>query len=169
MLVKITGALLILVGCGTVGYSLSCFHKRTSQALNHLIAALEHMEYLLQYRQASLQDIFCRLSIDNGPIKQFFFVLAAELEHQVCPNVECCVIAALGKSANIPERIKEEILKLGHILGQFDLAEQVKSLKTIRKECEIDLQLHLKSRDTTLKTYQTLVLCTGLIVVIILL
>ena len=169
MIIKLTGALLILIGCGGVGYLLSFLHKKTSQAMLHLIAALEHMEYLLQYRQSSLQDMFRCLNINNGPIKQFFHILAAELEHQVSPNVECCITVALEKAVNVPNPVKDSILKLGHSLGQFDLEEQVKCLQSLRKECEIYLQQHLKDHDVRLRTYQTLVLCAGAVIVIILL
>lgn len=169
MIVKLAGALLILAGCCGIVYFLSHSHKRVCQMTLQLIEGLEQMEYLLQYRQTSLPDMFRCLKIDNGPLKQFFWTLSSELEDQISPNVEYCVNAALGKTTNIPEALRKFILRLGKNFGQFALAEQIKSLQSIRKECESYLRNQLNNCDVRIRTYQTFVFCAGAVIVLILL
>ena len=169
MIIKLTGAFFIIFGCCGIGYLISSLYRRTMQGMLQLISALEFIEYTIQYRQSALEDTFRHLNISSGPIKQFFNVLASELEHQVSPNVEYCVNVALGKVNKIPESVEECILKLGKSLGQFSLQDQVKDLQTIRKECEIYLQQHLRTYDSRIRMCQTLTLCAGAVVVVILL
>lgn len=167
MIIRIAGAILILFGCGYVGYSLSSNHKKTTKAMQDLITALEYMECELQYRQLPLQDVFRRAVTDDGVIKKFFEYFSEELEGQIAPNVEFCMVAALEKVRDIPDLAKVAISKLSHCLGRFDLEGQITGLRSVREECTIMLSNHVSNQETRVRNYHTLALCAGAALVII--
>lgn len=169
MIIRITGAVLILIGCGGVGFMLSALHRKSEKAMQQLITALECMEYELQYRQSPLPDMLRRAVAEDGVIKNYFHLLAAELEGQIAPNVERCVAAAFEKIRDIPKLPEEGIKKFGQCIGRFDLEMQVKGLKTVREECVRMLTKHIENQDVRLRNYHTLALCAGAALVIFLL
>ena len=167
MIIRIAGAILILVGCGCLGYSLSSAHKKTTKAMQDLIAALEYMECELQYRQLPLQDIFRRAVPNEGVIKKLFEIFSDELEGQIAPNVAYCMAAALQKTKNIPRLANIAIVKLSHCLGRFDIEGQIQGLRSVREECTIMLASHINNQETRVRNYHTLTLCAGAALVII--
>lgn len=167
MIIRIAGAILILFGCGYMGYSLTSTHKKTTKDMQDLIAALEYIECELQYRQLPLQDVFKRAATDDGVIKEFFEIFSEELEGQIAPNVECCMAAALGKIRDLPNLVKVAIGKLSRCLGHFELEGQITGLRSVREECKIMLSNHVNNQETRVRNYHTLALCAGAALVII--
>ena len=57
---------------------------------------------------------------------------------------------------------------LGSSLGRFDLSGQLKGLQSVRGECLRELESLEKNQPERLKSYQTLGMCAGAALVIIL-
>lgn len=161
-MMKWLGALLIIGGGGMFGFSLAAAHKREEKALLSLISALDYMQCELQYRQAPLPEL-CRLagSQNKNHIGQVLLMLARELECQISPDVECCMEAALQSDFNLPSRSRIAFETLGQSLGRFDLDGQVQGLESVRAFCRAELEKLGKDRDVRLRSYQTLGLCAG--------
>ena len=168
MIIRIIGAILILSGCCATGVLLSSNHRKAEIALQQLSIALEHFEYELQYRQASLSALLRTVATEKGAIHDFFNTLSTELENQIEPDAACCVAAALGKSKGIPELVEPLLLSLGRSIGRFDIESQAKELSSVRKECELLLSKHINNQDNRIRCYQTLAVCTGFALIIVL-
>lgn len=168
MIIKIAGAVLILVGCGCIGFLMTSSHKRTVKTLRQLIDSLEYMECEMQYRQLPLPEVLRRAASETGVIKEFFCVLAEELEGQIAPDVECCINATLGRVKELPNVVETCVKKLGKSIGHFDLDGQIKELHSVREECTALLTKNTNNMDTRLRNYQTLALCAGAVLVIFL-
>ena len=56
---KLFGALLVICGCGGMGFSIAAASKREEAALRQLIGALDFMECELQYHLTPLPEL-CR-------------------------------------------------------------------------------------------------------------
>lgn len=168
MIIKLTGAIIIFIGFGSIGYILSSTHKRAANTMQQLILALEFMERELQYRRMPLSSVFRRAAQDDGIIKEFFYALSEELEGQISPNVECCVIAALEEVKDLPDMVVQGVMKLGKCVGRFDLEGQIEGLASVHKECVTMLANHTMNQDTRLRRYQTLSLCIGAALVVFL-
>lgn len=168
MIIRILGAILILTGSAAVGFALSTSNKRTVTILKQLYNTLEYMEYELRFRQSSLPELLRRSASDDGLIKEFFQILSDEIENQIAPDAEYCVNAALGKLKNVPEIVKTLILSLGRCVGRFDLENQISGITSVRKECGLLLEKYAKNQTSRVRSYQTLALCIGAGLVIML-
>ncbi len=168
MSLKVFGAILVVVACGGVGLMLASAHVREERLLRQLIAVLDYMECELQYRLTPLPQL-CRNAAAQGKgvIQDVFLTLATELEDQISPDVEHCVMVALSKMRDIPVNLKEIFEQLGHTLGRFDLEGQVKGLESARQDCRYKLSELEKNREIRLRSYQTLGLCAGAALVIL--
>jgi stage III sporulation protein AB len=162
MSVKLIGAVLIIAGCGGVGFSMAAAHRREEQALRQLIRALDFMGCELQYRLTPLPEL-CRLaaSESGGVISHVLLRLAFELEAQVAPDASCCMHAALSQVKGLPTRAAKNLQLLGASLGQFDLQGQLTGIEASRKQCRRELDELTRDRDVRLRSYQTLGLCAG--------
>lgn len=162
MSIKWIGAVLIIVGCGAVGFSMAFAHRREEAALRQLIGALDYMGCELQYHLTPL-PLLCRNAADqcSGPVSQTLRCLSAELEAQIAPDAESCMEAAVAKTASLPKHAQASMRALGSSLGKFDLHGQIIGLDAVRNQCRKDLDALTKDRDVRLRNYQTLGLCAG--------
>ena len=162
MSMKLIGAILIIAGCGGVGFSMAAAHRREENALRQLISALDFMGCELQYRLTPLPELCrCAASESAGCVRQVMDTLATELENQIAPDAASCMNAALAKNAKLPQRIHKCLTLLGTSLGRFDLPGQLKGLEAARQMCRRNLDELTKNRDNRLRSYQTLGLCAG--------
>lgn len=169
MTLKLIGVVLIIVGCGGVGFLIAASHKKEVKTLRQLISALDYMQCELEYRMPALPEL-CRQAAQmlSGPLKSLFIKLALEMDNQIAPNVEKCMFAALEKSCDIPRHTKRLLQELGSLLGCFDITGQIKGLETIRTESSKILNECSKNQDVRMRSYQTLGICAGAAIAILL-
>ena len=168
MMLKILGAMIVIVGCGGCGLAIALSCRRETMALHQVIVALDFMHCELQYRLTPLPRL-CRMvsSVTKGQIKNFFSVLATELEQQICPHAKTCVDAALSQCKAIPQQSREILSDLGNTLGVFNLEGQLQSIKALRELTETKLKEHTDNLDVRVRSYQTLGLCAGAAIAIL--
>lgn len=169
MNVKWIGAIFVILSCGGFGFYLAAAHKKEERMLRQLLAALDFMECELQYRLTPLPDL-CRQAAaqSGGELKNVLTRLAEELESQISPDVKGCMDVALAVSQPLPAQTRKNLELLGNSLGRFDLEGQLKGLESLRDSCRRDLSAVEKDRDVHLRSYQTLGLCAGAALAILL-
>ncbi len=169
MMFKIFGVILTVVGCGSVGFQIAANYRREERALQQLLRILEHMECELQYRLTPLPEL-CRQAgrIYKQTPGRVFTDLAAEMESQISPDVACCMAAVLRKSSTLTPITKNVLAHLGASIGKFDLNGQLKGLQSAGAECKRNLDALTNNRETRLRSYQTLGLCAGAALAILL-
>lgn len=162
MTIKWIGAVLIILGCGGVGFSLSAAHRREEQDLHQLISALDFMQCELQYRLTPLPEL-CRQAAQQskGAIRRLFLALCEELEDQIAPEVWHCMNAALARTTGLTAGAAAIAGNLGKTLGRFDLDGQLRGLESTRQDCRRALEKLTDNREVRLRSYQTLGLCAG--------
>ena len=162
MNVKLIGAILIIAGCGSVGFSMAMSHRREENALRQLIRALDYMGCELQYHLTPLPDL-CRSAAgeSGGTISQVLLKLASELDAQIAPDASVCMNAAIGAVPKLPHKAGRILQTLGGTLGRFDLQGQLSGLDEARIQCRRELDGLTENRDVRLRSYQTLGLCAG--------
>lgn len=164
------GALFVFLGCGSFGFSMAATHKKEEKALRQIISAIGYMECEMQYRLTPLPQLMRQASQQiSGLGRELFSALASELENQVSPDVCCCMEALLYKHKDVPPRTREALSMLGQGLGRFDLPGQLKELDSVASLCERHLKALENNRDVRLRSYQTLGLCAGAVLAILLL
>lgn len=163
------GALLIVVGCSACGFSIASGKRGEERLLYQLLRILRSMEAELQYRLTPLPDL-CRMAAEEskGVLHKVFMNLYRELNSQKLPDAGSCMSAALFTAEELPPRVRRLLSQLGYTLGRFDLDGQLQGLCGVRKRCENSLDSIRKNRDERLRSYQTLGICAGLALAIIL-
>ena len=166
---KWIGAALVILGCGGFGFLLALNHKATENAFRQLTSALDFMECELRYHMTSLPELCKNAGRERtGIVRTVLLHLASELDAQVTPEVRTCMTAALQRSGEIPAPIRNIFEELGQSLGRFDLNGQLKGLNSARQRCRRELEALNTNRDVRLRSYQTLGLCTGAALAILL-
>ena len=168
MILKWIGAVLIVTGSGGFGFSLAAAHRREERSLQQLIFALDYMQCELQYQLTPLPTL-CRKTARqlSGVMQTLFLNLAEELEDQISPDAEHCMMAAVHKTGDMPKGCQEAARNLGKTLGRFDLEGQLKGLESVRGQCQGWLDQLMTGREVRLRNYQTLGLCAGAALVIL--
>jgi len=144
-------------------------HIREVRTLRKLITILDFMECELQYRLTPLPEL-CRQSSreTSGILREVLINFACELDDQVSPDVQSCMIAAVSKVKDPPKLTREVLIHLGNTLGRFDLSGQLKGLEAVRQNCRSILGNLEKDKDVRVRSYQTLSLCAGAALAILL-
>lgn len=166
---KWIGAILIIASCSGCGFAIAAGKRREERLLYQLMEILQFMETDLQYRLTPLPEL-CRLVAEEtkGILHVVFMNLYRELNWQKLPDAGSCMHAAIQRSGEIPAKVRRLLVQLGHTLGRFDLSGQLLGIQAVRKRCDESLGSIRKNRDERLRSYQTLGICAGTALSIIL-
>lgn len=169
MVLKLFGGIFVICGCGAFGFLMASAHKREAKCLQQLICALDFMACELQYRLTPLPSL-CRqaASESTGVIRQVLTAFTQELEDQISPDVSKCMQSSLAKSKDLPPITRECFLTLGQTLGRFDLEGQLRGLESVRQMSRSKLEGLESNKEVRLRSYQTLGLCAGAALAILL-
>lgn len=168
MIYKWFGAILIFAACGGFGFKLVSTHRYEEQTLRQLTAVLDYMACELQYRLTPLPAL-CREAAAEcrGVLAELFLCLSAELEDQISPDANRCMLSAIAKTKGLPRYTAENLELLGRSLGKFDLDGQISGIEAARQSCRRVLDGLNQNKDVRLRGYQTLALCAGAALVIL--
>ena len=158
-----------MASCSGCGFAFAAGKRREEQLLYQLMEILQFLEADLQYRLTPLPEL-CRMAAGEtkGILRTVFLNLYRELKWQKLPDAGSCMYAAIQRSGEIPPRVRRLLVQLGHTLGKFDLPGQLQGIQSVRKRCEDTLVTIRKNRDERLRSYQTLGICAGAALAIIL-
>lgn len=167
-MIRIFGAALLVAGCGGFGFSLAAGRKKEAAMLRKIISALQEMEWELKYRMTELPEL-CRMAgtATGGVIKQCFWTLADRLENREVTNISGTMNAILNNHT-MPRSIRRNMKLLGETLGRYDLEGQLQGLETVRRQCRKDLNNLEEHAIQHLRDYQTLAICAGAALAILL-
>lgn len=169
MSIKVIGMLCIVAGCGGCGFLMASQHRQRIRSMKNMIAALAYMECELQYRGTPLPQL-CRMTgqRSQGRVQQIFILLADEMDAQISPDVPLCMASVLDRLGNVDKPLRGVAEELGMNLGRFDIPGQLRGLENARKECSEKLEMLTQNNDSRLRSYQTLGLCAGAALAILL-
>lgn len=164
------GAVMIIAGCSSCGFAIAAGKRREEKLLFQLIQILGFMESELQYRLTPLPEL-CRMSANEvkGSLHAVFLNLYRELSWQKLPDAASCMSVAIQRTGELPGIVRRPLVQLGQTLGRFDLEGQLRGIRDVRRRCEDSLIRIRKNRDERLRSYQTLGVCAGAALAIMLL
>jgi len=166
---KWIGALLIIAGCGGFGFSLVLSQLREEKSLQQLAFLVDFMACELQFRLTALPALCQQVSGQaTGDLRSIFSKLSILLEQQLSADVSDCLEKAMNEIPSLQGKIRSLLQELGATLGRFDLDGQLKGLESVRAQCRRELETIRCDRDTRLRSYQTLSLCCGAALAILL-
>ena len=167
MQVRYAGAILVIAGCGGVGFCMAAAYRREEHLLGQLRDILQFMYCELQFHMTALPEL-CRKAGKSagGTLGAAFLHLADRLDSCSWPDVPGCMDAVTAE-LDISPRLRELMDKLGRSLGCFDLEGQLKGLENMQELCAQELDALTVGREDRLRSYQTLGLCAGAALVIL--
>lgn len=169
MTIRIIGAMLVIAGCGGIGFSMAFSHLRAESALVQLLRLTEFLSEELRCRLTPLpQACYLCARQGKGPVGAVFSQLARELEQQLQPDATSCMAAVLERQPSLPEAVKRNLVLMGQSLGRFDLSGQLSGLASVRQIAQRDLDGLRCDQDSRLRSYRTLGLCAGAALAILL-
>lgn len=169
MMLKIIGVCCIMLGCGGYGFYLAYVYRMQIKMLRQLITALDYMECELLYRQTPLAEMLKKAAnCTSGRLNLALIGLANELDLQLSPDAATCMATALRNAGELPAGIYDALVLLGRSMGTFDSEGQLKGIRAVRTECENHEKNYLNSQDSRVHMYQTLGVCAGAAIVILL-
>lgn len=162
MILKLIGAVFVVVGCGGIGFRIAANHRNEERNLRQLIGILDYMECELQYRMTPLPELCRQASKEfTGLLGNILQELSVEMDAQNHTDLEMCMSVVLENAEKLPPLTREELLLLGRSIGRFDMEGQLKGLEAVRQECRRQVGSLSYNRDARLRSYQTLGLCAG--------
>lgn len=169
MNLKWIGAILIIAGSGGFGFLMAWNYKRELASLHKLVRALEYMESDLEYRLSTLAELSKKTADTlSGSLQRLFVNFARELDSQLAPNAEYCMTAALNNTPDLPNKTAQQLSILGQNLGVFDLQGQLRGLEAVRNNCMSTITEMEHQRPQRIRSYETLGLCAGAALAILL-
>ena len=122
------------------------------------------------YERCEDFDELCRMAAakTRGDLRHVFSNLYQELQSRKLPDAGSCMYAAIRQTGEIPPGIRRLLIQLGNSLGQFDLPGQLTGIRSVRKRCLDSLENIRKNRDAQLRCYQTLGVCAGAALAVVL-
>ena len=166
---QMAGALMIVAGCGIFGFSLASEYIREEYSLRQLIAALDYMFCELQYSASPLPQICGKIGTEfSGTVARVFQNLARELDSNPGPCVSSGMDQVLRQGGRVMKLTDKHLRELGAVLGRFDLEGQLAALDGVRSQCRNTLNELTREKHSRVRSYQTLGLCAGAALAIIL-
>ena len=165
---KWIGAVLIIAGCGGFGFSLAAGHRHQERSLGRVLRILDFMASELHFHATPLPQLCANAAkLYNKAEALVFSRLGEALEARESADAPSCMEEVL-KEIQLPSQTRDTLRQVGQTLGCFDLEGQLKGLEEGRQLCSRHLKALGENRDTRLRNYQTLSLCTGAALAILL-
>ena len=161
MMIRLVGAVLLVSGCGGFGFAMGLHYRREIRMLRQLLAALQEMELELKYRLTPLPAL-CGIAsaASGGVLGELFRKLREALESGEFSEISGCM-NGLVQTMDISPKCGTCLRELGHGLGRFDLEGQLQGIQSVKRRCRDFLQELESHRSERLRSYQTLALCAG--------
>lgn len=169
MMIKLIGALLIVAGCGFFGFYMGWNVNRDASLLRAMVAFLECLSSELSYKMSPLPEALrATAQLQKSKLSLVFVALAEQLEQQISPNVASCMEQVLRQHRHLPSHTAQQLRELGGLLGAYDLQGQQNGLAMAKENCLCILTQLNHDRAQRVRGYQTLGLCAGAALAILL-
>ena len=167
-MIKILGTAAVIAGCSGFGFSLAWAAGRECAMLRHLIKAIQEMQWELKYRLTELPEL-CRLAGTRagGSVGEIFEEMAGKLERREVVDISASFLSELSQR-ELPRCVRRNMKQLAQSLGRYDLEGQLQGLEMVRQQCRKDLEALESDRSDRMRSYQTLAVCAGAALAILL-
>ena len=164
---KLAGIVFIVTSAGSVGFRIAASLRKRCIMLRQLLQALQLLRNEIAFCGTPLPQAFALMAAScNGVLEKIFTAVAKEMDkqHWVTP------LAAMEHGVHEGKEVLVEpiLLELAAKLGKYDLDAQLQAIETARHRTEELLFQMEQERSNKSRTYETLGVCAGLAVAILL-
>lgn len=169
MVRKAVGAFFVVIGCGSFGFLKASNARKAVKELTVFLNGIVRIKLEMQYQLQPLPCIFrTAAGYLDGLIGQVFLRFADEMESQCHPDLYSCMMGAVAGHSKISQETKDFLLLLAKNLGNLDLDNQLVALEHVEKLCGKERSKLEEEISKQKRYYETLGLCAGATLAIIL-
>lgn len=169
MIYRLIGAALIVLSCSAMGFCMAASHKREVRLLQGFLTSVQYMKSELQYRCIPLPELCSKTAlVSDDIVAQFFSLLSKNLITQVYSNPVDCAQSAIKQLKNAPATLTSVMQTFSGHLGMFNLEGQVRALERTANETQDALKKLSQDQEVRMRSYQTLGICAGAALAILL-
>lgn len=170
-MIKLIGALLILLSGTAVGFIQATKYIDRPKELRTLIHALQRLETEIDYGHTPLPEAFTIMakSID-APINRLFQSMAYLLQGDEELSLQEAWTRAIDEnwsSTSLKNREKEVLLRIGSVLGMSDSENQRKHLELARIQLKAEEASAREEQDKFVKMWRSLGVLGAVLIVIL--
>ena len=161
MILRWIGAGCVFLACAGTGFQAADALRREQQLLSQTKRLLEKMECELSCRASSLPQLCLVASGCGKTLEEIYKSLASKLQAQILPDAMSCMESVLSNYPHLPGSVLRLHRMLGQTLGKYDLAGQLEEIGAVKDACNQELSRHRDQSEQKIRSYQTLGLCAG--------
>lgn len=171
-MLKLLGAILIVVSCTGIGASYSVDLKQHWGELRMLKQMLYMLRGEIKYTKSPLPEAFEHIAPRlPEPFSRFLAETAEQMENldgQSFPQLWQAQIDRCLSKTHLRKEEKEQLAALGEVLGYLDLDMQLSSIELYLEQLELAIAQSREALATKQKLYQSLGVAGGIFLVILL-
>lgn len=166
---KWIGSALIIGSSIVFAAKQTVYHATEIHLLDDFIRIIDNITSELTYHLTSLPELIAT-NANHSPtiIRKVFTLLAENLNQQILPDAESCMISAIQKTDIPYVHLQKILLLFGNSIGRFDLDGQIKELEITKEQCKQELQLLKSNHTERIRSTRVLCLCAAIALVILL-
>lgn len=171
-MIKLLGTAMIVLGSGSAGFGFARAVRVQLRQLNALLAALETMKSEIEYRLTPLPELCAVLAQGDEPATAGFFrACAAQMEADRCLPPQLAIQRAMERAQEMKwsARTRETVRNLAFSLGKFDLGGQLRAIELAQERLRAELAEVQAGSRARCRSYETIGICAGLALAVILL
>lgn len=170
-MIKVLGALLILLSGTAVGFIQATKYIDRPKELRTLIHALQRLETEIDYGQTPLPEAFTLMSgsIDE-PINKLFLTMTNLLQGEEELSLQEAWSRAIEEnwsSTSLKSREKEVLLRIGSVLGMSDSENQRKHIELAKIQLKAEEASAREEQDKFVKMWRSLGALGAVLIVIL--
>lgn len=169
---RIAGVIFIVVSAGSMGFRVALSLRRRCALLRQLMAALQLLRNEIAVCGTPLPQAFALMAASSdGLLERLFSRIAKDMDKRRWLTPLAAMQQALRDLPELPrdDRISMILLELAGKLGKYDLDSQLHGIDLAQAQLEEERLTAERERSVKGKTYETLGICAGLAMAILLL
>lgn len=171
-MLKLLGTVFVVAASAFVGFGFAANVRSQAQQLEALLGAMDYMKSEISCRLTPLPELFYLLSRSGGKaVGAFFGRCAALLTQNPGASLQGVFLEAMKQTPQLAfsKQTRQTLLELALQLGKFDAAGTAGALDLASARLRHELQILDAHRRERCRSYETLGICTGLALAVILL
>lgn len=168
---KLVGMVFIMVSAGSVGIRIAVSLRKRCALLRQLLTAVQILQNEISFCGTPLPQAFALAAVSaEGVVERLCSAVAKEMDQRRWITPQAAMERAWKAEPDLAQELvlHEVLLTLAAGLGKYDRDSQIQTLERTKSRLEELLRTAEQERSIRSRTYETLGICAGLAMAILL-